>query len=298
LWEVYVIRAVHAVPFALAVIAVLLVGCGGSDSDPQPTSTATSAGVPTPATTRAAQPVGERMIDVGGHKLAIRCQGQAAPTVVYEAGAFPTTDEFADEIMDDVARDHRVCSYDRAGVGKSEPGPNPRDANQIATELDQLLTNAGETGPFVLVSWSVGALYTPLYAIAHPEDVAGYVFIDPRVSAYQLRVGSDPRLTAVAANLPPAYGEELRAWDQSATEVRDAGALPERPLIVLTAGAPAAIASADTREGGYNLWRSSHDDLAASVAGGKNIIVENAEHKIWAANPGAVLDAISEVAGG
>ncbi len=237
------------------------------------------------------------MIDVGGHKLAIRCQGQAAPTVIYEAGAFPATDEFGDEILPDVARDHRVCSYDRAGVGKSEVGPNPRDGTRIASELDELLTNAGETGPFVLVSWSVGALYTPLYAVAHPEKVAGYVFIDPRVSAYQLRVGSDPRLTTAVAGLPPAYGEELRAWDQSATEVRDAGALPGRPLIVLTAGSPAAIADANTREGGYDLWRTSHDDLAASVPNGKNIIVDNAEHKIWAANPKALLDAINTVAG-
>jgi pimeloyl-ACP methyl ester carboxylesterase len=237
------------------------------------------------------------MIDVGGYKLAIRCQGQAAPTVIYENGAFPVTDPFADEIMADVARDHRVCSYDRAGVGKSEVGPNPRDGKQIALELDQLLTNAGETGPFILVSWSVGGLYTPLYAIAHPENVAGYVFIDPRVSAYQLQVGSDPRLTTAAADLPPAYGEELRAWDESAEEVRDGGPLPDRPLIVLTAGSPAAIADANTREGGYELWRSSHDDLAASVSDGRNIMVENADHTIWEANPDAVLHAINTVAG-
>jgi pimeloyl-ACP methyl ester carboxylesterase len=201
-------------------------------------------------------------------------------------------------MMSDVARDHRVCSYDRAGVGKSEAGPNPRDGNQIALELDLLLANAGETGPFVLVTWSVGGLYTPLYAVAHPEDVAGYVFIDPRLAAYQLQVGSDPRLTTVAAELPPPYGEELRAWDQSANEVEDAGPLPSRPLIVLTAGSPTSIADANTREGGYELWRSSHADLAASVPGGRQIIVDNADHNIWAANPAAVLDAINEVAAG
>jgi pimeloyl-ACP methyl ester carboxylesterase len=293
-----VIRSLRTIPFALSIVSVLVVGCGGSSSIAKPSVTATVAAVATPVPTRAAQPVGERMIDVGGHKLAIRCQGQAAPTVIFEAGAFPVTDEFGNEIMPDVARDHRVCSYDRAGVGKSEAGPNPRDGKQIASELDTLLTNAGETGPFVLVSWSVGALYAPLYAIAHPKSIAGYVFIDPRVSAYHLRVGTDPRLTAAVAGYPPAYGEELRAWDQSAAEVRDAGALPSHPLIVLTAGSPAAIADGNTREGGYDLWRSSHDDLAASVPGGKNIIVDNAEHKIWTANPGAVIDAIKTVAGG
>jgi pimeloyl-ACP methyl ester carboxylesterase len=236
------------------------------------------------------------MIDVAGHKLAIRCQGQAAPTVIFETGAFPTTDEFA-ELMPAVAADHRACSYDRAGTGKSEEGPAPRDGNRIAAELHQLLLNAGEEGPFVVVAWSIGALYTPLYAMANPDDVAALVFIDPRVSAYQLEVGSDPVLTPYAATLPPAYGEELRAWDQSATEVRDGGTLPDRPLVVLTAGSATAIADADTREGGYDLWRRSHQELAASVPGGKQMIVDNAEHKIWAANPTAVLDAINEVAG-
>lgn len=284
---------------ALVVIAslacIIASACGGDSADDEP-SPATSTAAPA-ATARPDQPAGERMIDVGGHKLAIRCQGQAAPTVIYEAGAFPLTDEFGDELAADVARDHRVCSYDRAGVGKSEPGPSPRDGTRIASELDQLLKNAGETGPFVLVTWSVGGLYLPLYATAHPDDVAGYVFVDPRLSSYQLRVGSDPRLTTYAAGLPPAYGEELRAWDQTATAVESAGSLPDRPLIVLTAGSPAAIADADTREGGYALWRSSHADLAASVSNGTQIVVENAEHKVWEANPKAVLDAINTVAG-
>ena len=63
------------------------------------------------------------------------------------------------------------------------------------------------------------------------------------------------------------------------------------------AGAPAAINDDNTREGGYDLWRTSHDDLAAGVTNGKNIIVDNAEHKIWAANPKALLDAINAIAG-
>jgi pimeloyl-ACP methyl ester carboxylesterase len=273
--------------------------CGGdseSTSDPTPTSTRSIA--PSPVPTRADQPVGERLVDVGGYRLAIRCQGQGTPTVIFENGGFPTEDVFGEELADDVAREWRVCTYDRAGTGKSEVGPNPRDARQISKELDQLLANAGETGPFVLVGWSIAGIYTPLYAIEHPDDVAGYVFIDPRLPSYQLEVGSDPLLTAYAGSLPAPYGEELRAWDQSATQVRDAGPLPVRPLVVLTAGAPESIADANTRQGGYDLWRSTHEDFATSVAGGQHIVVDNATHAIWQANPQAVLDAIRTVAEG
>jgi pimeloyl-ACP methyl ester carboxylesterase len=228
--------------------------------------------------------------------LAIRCQGQGTPTVIVENGAFPLVDEIGNSLSADVAANWRICTYDRAGTGKSEVGPNPRDAKQISKELNQLLVNAGETGPFILMSWSIGGLYTPLFAIEHPDQVAAYVFIDPRLSPYQLEVGSDPKLATYAESLPAPYGEELRAWDQSAMEVRDAGPLPARPLIVLTAGSPDAIADANTREGGYDLWSGSHEDLAESVPAGEQIIVDNATHLIWEANPQAVLDAIRTVA--
>jgi pimeloyl-ACP methyl ester carboxylesterase len=236
------------------------------------------------------------MIDIGGYKLAIRCQGQGAPTVIFENGAFPVQDTFGDEMAADIARDHRVCTYDRAGTGKSEAGPATRDAKQISDELHLLLTNAGETGPFVLVAWSIGGLYTPLYAIAHPDDVHGYVFIDPRLAAYQLEVGTAPAVIASAEAYPPVYGDEMRAWDASAAQVRDAGPLPGRPLIVLTQGSAEGIAEMDTQPGGYALWQSTHADFAATVPEGEHIVVDDAGHQIWSDNRQVVLDAINTVA--
>jgi pimeloyl-ACP methyl ester carboxylesterase len=236
------------------------------------------------------------MIDIGGYKLAIRCQGQGAPTVIFENGAFPVQDTFGDEMAADIARDHRVCTYDRAGTGKSEAGPAPRDAKQISDELHLLLTNAGETGPFVLAAWSIGGLYTPLYAIAHPDDVHGYVFIDPRLAAYQLEVGTAPAVIASAEAYPPVYGDEMRAWDASAEQVRDAGPLPGRPLIVLTQGSAEGVAEMDTQPGGYALWQSTHADFAATVPGGEHIVVDDAGHQIWSDNRQVVLDAINTVA--
>jgi pimeloyl-ACP methyl ester carboxylesterase len=61
----------------------------------------------------------------------------------------------------------RVCSYDRAGYGWSDPGPNPRTYQKAAEELHTLLRNAGEQGPFVLVGHSAGANTIRLYANGH-----------------------------------------------------------------------------------------------------------------------------------
>ena len=72
----------------------------------------------------------------------------------------------------------RVCTYDRAGMGYSEPGPLPRTADRFAAELRALLTNAGELGPYVLVGHSMGGLTVRVFAHEYPVDVAGVVLID------------------------------------------------------------------------------------------------------------------------
>jgi pimeloyl-ACP methyl ester carboxylesterase len=77
-----------------------------------------------------------------------------------------------------VAKTTRVCAYDRAGTGWSEPGPEPRDPRQIARELHTLLGNAGIDGPYVLVGQSFGGLYVRMYAAQYPKEVEGMVLVD------------------------------------------------------------------------------------------------------------------------
>jgi pimeloyl-ACP methyl ester carboxylesterase len=72
-----------------------------------------------------------------------------------------------------------VCSYDRAGLGWSEPSAEPRDARHAIQDLHALLANSGEQGPFVLVGHSNGGLRVTLYASAYPREVAGVVLVDP-----------------------------------------------------------------------------------------------------------------------
>jgi len=73
----------------------------------------------------------------------------------------------------------RVCSYDRAGLGWSEPSTEPPDAQHAVQDLHSLLANSGEAGPFVLVGHSNGGLRVLLYASAYPQEVAGVVLVDP-----------------------------------------------------------------------------------------------------------------------
>jgi pimeloyl-ACP methyl ester carboxylesterase len=73
----------------------------------------------------------------------------------------------------------RVCSYARAGLAWSEPGPLPRTMRQNAYELHTMLRAASVKAPYVLVGHSIGGLIARVYAEQYPEEVAGMVLVDP-----------------------------------------------------------------------------------------------------------------------
>lgn len=122
-------------------------------------------------------PAPGKLVEVGGHRLHIRCAGEGRPTVLLETGALGMSAAWG-WVQPQVAVHTRVCSYDRAGLGWSEPGPEPRNALRITKELRALLKNAGETPPYVLLGHSFGGLLVRVYASQYPEDVAGLLLLD------------------------------------------------------------------------------------------------------------------------
>ena len=125
---------------------------------------------------RAYPPPGE-MVDVGGYSLHINCVGQGSPTVILDAGSGLFSAQWV-RVQRQVSDTTRVCAYDRAGMGWSEMGPDPRDAKQITGELHTLLNKAGIEGPYVLVGHSFGGMYMQTYAARYPDEVAGVALVD------------------------------------------------------------------------------------------------------------------------
>jgi pimeloyl-ACP methyl ester carboxylesterase len=124
-------------------------------------------------------PARGQRIDAGGYRLHISCIGEGSPTVVLDAGLGGFSLDWS-LIQPELATTTRVCAYDRAGYGWSDPSPQPRTPAQIAEELHTLLVNAGIEGPYVLVGHSAGGKHVRLYANSHPQDVAGMVLVDAR----------------------------------------------------------------------------------------------------------------------
>lgn len=237
---------------------------------------------------RAYPPPGE-LVDIGGHRLHLSCVGAGSPTVILEPGLGASSADMS-WIAPVVARDTRVCVYDRAGRGWSDPVDGPQDADHIAADLHTLLTEAHVDGPYVLAGHSFGGLYVRDFAAQFPDQVAGLVLLDStasrvRPSAVNAQAPTVGRvLTVVPAvahlgvgriiassdyeSLPPDIQAEARAnastsrqlastlqeYREGATSVQQASALTDlgdKPLIVLTAGT------------GHNpTWQSAQDRLA------------------------------------
>jgi pimeloyl-ACP methyl ester carboxylesterase len=139
------------------------------------------------------------LIDVGGHSLHLNCTGSGTPTVVLEPGGGEMSSNLG-WIAPAVARDTRVCVYDRAGRGWSEPAPDtPQDGMQIAADLHTLLQRGHVPGPYVLAGHSFGGLYVLAFAARYPDEVAGMVLVDSTAPA------SAPKPRAASPGAEGAY---------------------------------------------------------------------------------------------
>ena len=131
------------------------------------------------ASARPDVPHAGRLVDVGGHRMHIDCRGAGRPTVVLDAGLGGASLDWS-LVQPAVQTSTRVCVYDRAGMGWSDPVSTPRTPSQLATELHALLAAAAESGPYVLVGHSLAGKNVRLFASAFPAEVVGMVLVDAR----------------------------------------------------------------------------------------------------------------------
>lgn len=257
-------------------------------------------------------PSAGRLIDVGGHSLHLTCTGSGSPTVVLEAGGGGTSSFFG-WILPAVARDTRVCAYDRAGYGWSQPADAPQDGLEIAADLRVLLRRGDIAAPYVLAGHSFGGLYVRTFAARYPEETAGLVLIDSTAASSTARPGTAVKadrdsydapgrvsallslsarlaLIRIAAqldfdSLPPGWREEARASAATARQLRStideyvsAGpSVTEASLLDSFDDKPLVVLTAGS--GSAPGWFAKQDAMAALSTNSAHHVVEGATHE-------------------
>jgi pimeloyl-ACP methyl ester carboxylesterase len=273
-------------------------------------------------------PAPGHLVDMGGYRMHLYCSGTGSPTVVFDSGL---SDSYLSwyKVQPEVAQFTRACSYDRAGLGWSEPSPKLRNSGVFAEELHALLHTAGIHAPFLLVGHSMGGYDVRIFASRFRSEVTGMVLVDATHPDYanllpELRTGLEswrnqlkrqellmpfglPRLLGWCGNGPSEIQAELRAiecnvprlresiaetlstWDESAAQVRASGSLGNLPLIVISED-PAKNTPAF-----LSVFESGQEQLASLSSNSVRMTAIGSGHQIQRERPDLVIQAIKNI---
>jgi pimeloyl-ACP methyl ester carboxylesterase len=276
-----------------------------------------------------------RMVDVGGRRLHLSCSGDdnnASPTVILEASGLSSSLAW-EKVQHDVAGFARVCAYDRAGMGFSDPAPDARTAYDMERDLSSLLKNAGLAPPYLLVGHSAGGFPVRLFASRHPEAVRGMVLVDVAPEkiveigpeSYQrlrgrlglarfavrlgllrlfnpLQIPSSPSFALTyRAQVFDAVARMINSYPTSAQQFAAARpTLPDLPLVVITHGVPGdwpapGMIVPQEADKAERAWQSAQEALAHTSTRGKLVVARDCGHMIPQQRPDLVVQAIRDV---
>jgi pimeloyl-ACP methyl ester carboxylesterase len=277
-------------------------------------------------------PMPGRLVDVGGYKMHIDCVGEGAPAVILESGLGDTYISWR-KVQPEIAKFTRVCSYDRAGLGYSNPTPRPRNSRVIAEQLHGLLGAAAIAPPYVIVGHSMGGFDVRLYASLYRTEVTGIVLVDSSHPDQDARLPPElknaegtelresefleftapfglPRLLGLCEDDPAARAAEcnfdsmregvaeMKAFSKSAAEAAAAGSLGDLPLAVLShdPDKPLADLPSDLAKPTNEAWAKMQEDLSHLSTRGRQTIAKGSAHYIQIDRPEVVIAAVRDIA--
>lgn len=214
-----------------------------------------------------------------------------------------------DAIQPDLAKLVRVISYDRGGVGLSEPGRNPRTGQVIAEELDFLLAGIDARPPYVLTAHSLGGMFLRIYANMFPEKVAAILLLDTAhedlnnkfaellspeaVLSYQIQQG----LVLIYSSRETGSLGEYVNFENTAAMVRANRELPDVPLIYIGRDSSqfSFIESQDEIDLAYQLTVELAQEQVDLVPHGEYREIAGSTHLVQEDSPESIIQAVRDL---
>ena len=252
--------------------------------------------------TYAAQATRDARVDLNGHQVHVQEGGVAAPAVIFESGLGEDLSTWS-SVQPEVVSFAHTFTYDRPGLGTSEPSPVPRDLTKMAGELHSLLVAVKVGPPYVLVGHSLAGAIVQIFANLYSSDVAGVVLVDPEDGRLDGLLRSnmsapdwESRQKAIDQTLPTmpaAVRAELEAYKKSADYPDDVFVLQKMPVVLLTGTKKNPEFPGNPLE--QDLKLGMHRSLLARLPTSQHVLVPNSRHYIQKDAPEQVVEAIRSV---
>lgn len=253
-----------------------------------------------------------------GRVLNLWCDGRrglvGGPVIVFDSG-WAADSRAWQRVMAGLSGTYRVCAQDRAGQGKSSPGPMPRDGEAVARDLHEALTKGSVPKPWVLVGHSLGGLNMRHFVRLFPRDVAGVVLVDPtspsgpgafaaqaaraKLCVEALKSGVfPPDRPELARCKGDDQGTALARWEARLSEIESVGRSTSEGLLAQGPGS-VAVPLIVLRPGGQERLPEGQtftDPLASlSAAAGQARLIRGSGHMMMFDRPDAIVQAVRDV---
>jgi pimeloyl-ACP methyl ester carboxylesterase len=243
-------------------------------------------------------------VDAGGPKLRMLVTGRGNQTVVFEAGANGSLENWV-RIQARISQFARTVSYDRAGNGLSDKGPVPRDGAHIAAELHAALHNAHLSPPYILVGHSLGGPFIRMFAAKYLNEVAGMVLVDPTQEDLIAWAREHDPEEHEETEHTPRPDNEVDCAPQTFAELKDTRLPNGIPVTLICGMGPREIPPFITQEmrreveqDRTNLYPAKlqfHKAWVEKIPGGQLVVTEKSGHGIPFEEPELVVKAIRDV---
>ena len=235
-------------------------------------------------------------VDISGRSLAAWCSGDGTPPVILETGLGAPASDWRD-VHEKVAHQTRVCHYDRANCGSSDPAPTPRTARDMAEDLHALVHATDIRTPVVIAGHSFGGPIAIEYTRAWPDEVAGLVLVDPAAPDQFDKFG--PLIPDQLAEMKKFWTTGWRTPEGTAERIdfpstfdsiRNVETLGDVELIVLTSGTWQVAPVPQPHE----MWVELHRRYAGLSTRSEQRVLDG-DHFLQRSAPDAVAQAILDV---